>query len=217
MRLLSGLAAMAAAAAIGAAPADAQREHTRPGPRRSTAVTEAQATELTLTLTEAAVRSIQIWVRAGGSIDDSKTRVTALVGPAEASYVSIGQRVRVFSPDTRSRMYQGRVARVARQDGHVAIDVRLMGRAFEASRYYVVEIVTEHGDFFSVPNEAIIEADGMRIVYVREADGRYAPREIESGVQGELYTEILGGLEPGEQVVTFGSFFIDAEHKLKGP
>jgi len=26
----------------------------------------------------------------------------------------------------------------------------------------------------------------------------------------------LGGLEAGEKVVTFGSFFIDADHKLKG-
>ena len=26
---------------------------------------------------------------------------------------------------------------------------------------------------------------------------------------------MLGGLNEGDQVVTFGSFFIDAEHKLK--
>ena len=42
------------------------------------------------------------------------------------------------------------------------------------------------------------------------------PREIQPGVQGELYTQIVEGLKPGEQVITFGSFFIDAEHKLKG-
>jgi hypothetical protein len=36
------------------------------------------------------------------------------------------------------------------------------------------------------------------------------------GVQGELFTEVVKGLMPGEQVVTFGSFFIDADHKLKG-
>ena len=28
--------------------------------------------------------------------------------------------------------------------------------------------------------------------------------------------EVLEGLKPGEQVVTFGSFFIDAEYQLKG-
>jgi hypothetical protein len=35
-------------------------------------------------------------------------------------------------------------------------------------------------------------------------------------MRGELFTQVLDGLTPGEQVVTTGSFFIDAEHKLKG-
>ena len=35
-------------------------------------------------------------------------------------------------------------------------------------------------------------------------------------MQGELFTQVLDGLKPGEQVVTIGSFFIDADHKLKG-
>ena len=39
---------------------------------------------------------------------------------------------------------------------------------------------------------------------------------MQLGVQGELYTQVLGGLQPGEQVVTFGSFFVDADYKLKG-
>ena len=40
-------------------------------------------------------------------------------------------------------------------------------------------------------------------------------KEIAIGRQGELYTEVTGGVKDGEQVVTFGSFFIDAEEKLK--
>lgn len=32
-----------------------------------------------------------------------------------------------------------------------------MATALEASRYYVLEVVTEDGDFLSVPSEAIIE------------------------------------------------------------
>ena len=54
---------------VASASVDAQsvRDHTRLTPNRSTAVTEAQATELTLTLTEASVRPIQIWVRTAGA------------------------------------------------------------------------------------------------------------------------------------------------------
>ena len=42
------------------------------------------------------------------------------------------------------------------------------------------------------------------------------PREIHTGIQGELYTQVTDGVKDGDQVVTFGSFFIDAEQKLKG-
>ena len=31
-----------------------------------------------------------------------------------------------------------------------------------------------------------------------------------------VYTQVLDGLQDDARVVTFGSFFIDAEHKLKG-
>jgi hypothetical protein len=48
-----------------------------------------------------------------------------------------------------------------------------------------------------------------------DEQGHYKPRQIHRGLQGELYTEVLHGLNPGEQVVTLGSFFIDADYKLK--
>ena len=65
------------------------------------------------------------------------------------------------------------------------------------------------------PNEAIIEEGDKHIVYVQQ-DGEYVPKQVQTGTQGELYTQVLAGLKANTPVVTFGSFFIDAEHKLKG-
>ncbi|MBI4886788.1 MAG: hypothetical protein HY824_06825 [Acidobacteria bacterium] len=203
-------------AASGPARAQGVRDHTRPTPNRSTAVTESQAGELTLTLTDAAVRPIQVWVRAAGLIDASRKQVTAFVGPAEGARLSVGQRVRAFSPESRSRMYQARVTGVAQRDGRVTVTATLIGPGHENSARYILEIVTDQGDFLSVPNEAIIETGDRRLVYVQQPDSSYTPREIRIGVQGELFTQVLGGLTAGEHVVTIGSFFIDAEHKLKG-
>src|SRR5688572_31181959 len=97
--------------------ADAQsvRDHVRITPDRSTTVSEKQATELTLTVTEASVRPIQIWVRTAGLIDPSKKTVTAFLPAHEAALVKAGQRVRAFSPESRSRMYQATVSRVTPQ------------------------------------------------------------------------------------------------------
>lgn len=198
-------------------PARAQREHTRPTPDRTTTVTEAQAVELTLTHTEAAVREVQVWVRTAGVIDDARTTLTSDVPWSEARLVEAGQRARAFSPASRSRMHQAFVSSVTRRGDRAIIKTLLPGDPLETSRYYIIEIVTDAGDLFSVPNEAIIVSGDTRLVYVQERSGGYAPREITTGLQGELYTEVLGGLTPGEPVVTFGSFFIDADHRLKGP
>jgi hypothetical protein len=194
--------------------AQSVRDHVRITPDRSTVVSEKQATELTLTVTEAAVRPVQIWVRTAGLIDPSKKSVTAALPPHEAALVKTGQRVRAFSPESRSRMYQATVSSVASRDGRMTVTATLNGRAFETSTRYVLEIVAEGGEFLSVPNEAIIETGGRQVVYV-QTGGRYAPREIKTGIRGELFTQVLDGLKPGEQVVTIGSFFIDAEQKLK--
>jgi cobalt-zinc-cadmium efflux system membrane fusion protein len=113
-------------------------------------------------------------------------------------------------------MYQGNVSQVITSGGGVAVRVTLMGQALEASRHYIMEVVTEDGEHLSVPNEAIIDRGGHTLVYVQDKGGEYTPRDIKAGVQGELFTRVLDGLEGGEHVVTIGSFFIDAEHKLKG-
>jgi Cu(I)/Ag(I) efflux system membrane fusion protein len=192
------------------------RRRTRPAPDRSTAVTDSQASELTLTVSEAAVRPIQVWVRTAGALDPSRRTVAAVVPAAEAALVRVGQRARAFSPESRSRMYQARVAAVApRRDRGVDVQATLLGGSSDAASRFVLEIVTEGGEFLSVPNEAIVETGDRRLVYVPQRDGSYAPREIAAGVQGELFTQVLDGLKPGEQVVTVGSFFIDADHRLK--
>jgi hypothetical protein len=190
------------------------RDRTRPHPDRSTAVTASQAEELTLTLTDVSVRSVQVWVRTAGAIDASRKVVTASVSAAEAATLSVGQRVRAFPPESKSSVYQARVSRIVPRDGRVGVVATLTGQGHATATHYVLEIVTEAGQFLSVPNEALIVTEGAHRVYVQEA-GRYTPKEVQIGIQGELYTQVLGGVEPGAQVVTVGSFFIDADYRLK--
>jgi len=184
---------------------------------KATAVTESQAADLTLTKTAVAVRPIQVWVRTAGAIEKSGRTITVMLSPAEGALVKVDQRVRAFPPEARSSMYQARVTNVSKTaDGRVAVTVTLVAPPREGSRWYVMEIVTDRGEHLSVPNEAIIEEGDTHVVYVEQQQGQYVPREIHIGAQGELYTHVIDGVKDGDQVVTFGSFFIDAEHKLKG-
>ena len=184
---------------------------------KATAVSESQAADLTLTKTAVTVRPIQVWVRTAGAIDKSSRTINVMLSAAEGALVKVDQRVRAFPPEARSTMFQARVTRVGPLAGNrMPVTVTLVAPPREDSKWYVMEIVTDRGEFLSVPNEAIIEEGDRHVVYVEQQQGQYAPREIHIGAQGELYTHVIDGVKDGDQVVTFGSFFIDAEHKLKG-
>jgi len=203
---------------LGAAAAAAQdvRQHTRLAGPKGTTLTESQAAALTLTLSSVSLRPIQTWVRTAGTIDKAGKVLTGSLSAPEAAIVKAGQRVRAFPPSSKSSMYQAYVTRVTPSGGGARVEVSLAASGRENAPRYVMEIVVERGPFLSVPNEAIIEEGDRHVVYVQQQPGQYAPVDIQTGIQGELYTQVLGGLEEDAQVVTFGSFFIDAEHKLKG-
>jgi len=197
------------------AAAQGVREHTRPSQPAGTAVSESQASDVTLTLSTASLRLVQTWVRTAGTIDKSGKILSASLSGPEASLVKVGQRLRAFPPSSKSSMYQAYVTRVVATPGGAAIEASLSGSGRQNTSRYVMEIVIERGPFLAIPNEAIIEEGDRRVVYIQRGAGQYVPQEIQTGIQGELLTEIAGGLHDGDQVVTFGSFFIDAEHKLK--
>ena len=175
-----------------------------------------QAVDLTLTVTAVTVRPIQVWVRTAGTVTANGKVLDATVPAADAPFLKVGQRVRAFPVESRSSMYQARVTAVTSSPSGARLQITLNGPGRDGARRYVAEIVTERGDFLSVPNEAIIEEGDRRVVYIQRDEGQYEPVAITGGLQGELYTQVTSGVREGEQVVTFGSFFIDSEFKLKG-
>jgi len=203
-----------AAAAAGAAGAQTFRSHTRDA-ATDQGISEEQAVELTLTLVEAARTQVQTWVRTAGALDESGTTLTACVRGADGALIETDQRVRAFSPDSKSSVYQARVTRADAGPDCVLVEARLAGPTYRETRTYVMEIIVDRGERLAIPNEAIIEEGDRQVVYVQMHPGHYVPQDIQTGLKGELYTEVLDGLAEGAQVVTIGSFFIDADHKLK--
>ena len=74
-------------------------------------------------------------------------------------------------------MFQARVTRVTPQPGGAIVTVDAAPAARNDSARYVLEIVIEPDRSLSVPNEAIIESDGKRVVYVKVSEGEYKPRD----------------------------------------
>lgn len=78
--------------------------------------------------------------------------------------------------------------------------------------------VTMHGaggTALVVPSEAVIDT-GRRQVVVVKRGGSFIPQEVKTGRDHDEWTEIVAGLQPGEQVVASGQFLIDSEASLQG-
>jgi Cu(I)/Ag(I) efflux system membrane fusion protein len=67
----------------------------------------------------------------------------------------------------------------------------------------------------AVPTSAIIDSGTRQVVLVVKGEGKFEPRPVRLGAQGDGYTEVLAGLKEGEQVVTSANFLIDAESNLR--
>ena len=223
-RLRSVLALVLALAALvhidpfgsaGTALAQGQREHTRPTYERDASVAETQAAEITLTVAPVGPQLLQTWIRTAGSIDAARKTLTACVAGPDAELVRVGQRVRSFPPDSKSSIFQARVTSVAPRGDCTAVEAALSGPAYGEATRFVMEIIVDRGYMLAVPNAAIIERDGKEIVYEQIHPGHYEPHEIHTGLKGETYTEVLDGIAEGNDIITIGSFFIDAGYRLR--
>lgn len=70
-------------------------------------------------------------------------------------------------------------------------------------------------DVLQVPSEAVIETGRRTVVIVAQANGTFAPVDVEVGANSNGQTEIRKGLSAGQRVVTSGQFLVDSEASLK--
>lgn len=69
-------------------------------------------------------------------------------------------------------------------------------------------------DAITVPTESIIRSGDKDQVFVMRAPGQFEPRKVTIGLSADGMTQILDGLNVGEEVVTSSQFLIDSESKL---
>ena len=75
---------------------------------------------------------------------------------------------------------------------------------------------TAREDVLTVPSEAVIETGKRSIVMVAEGEGKFAPIEVQTGIESNGKTEIKKGLQAGQKVVVSGQFLLDSESSLRG-
>lgn len=66
-----------------------------------------------------------------------------------------------------------------------------------------------------IPQEAVIDSGVRKIVFVARDKGKFDPRQVALGVEGDNYdVQVLSGLREGEKIVVSGQFMLDSESRL---
>ena len=134
--------------------------------------------------------------------------------PARASFVAFPGRTFAGTVDF---IYPSLSAET--RTGRVRIVMPNPDQALRAGMYANVEIEAPAGAAWgpalAVPSSAILDSGRRQVVLVERGEGRFEPRKVRVGAEGDGYAQVLDGLKPGERVVVGANFLIDAESNLR--
>lgn len=169
-------------------------------------------------------------VQSGGSlctlIDRNSLEMVADVNETNIAKVVVGQKTEVATEARPDRKYKGEVRQIVptadRTKGIVQVKIRLFNPDDAllpemASRAAFLRDNAEAGAprKLIAPRGSIRDRGGRKGVFIVEG-GRVRLQAVETGAEGEDGTEILKGLQGGEEVVTGGALVDDgSEVRLK--
>ena len=151
----------------------------------------------------------------------SRVLVVAEVPEAMLGQVRVGLPVEISFPAYGAEIVRARVdyiyprlnaeARTAR----VRITLPNPGGRFREGMFANVTIQGTGGMALVVPSEAVIDTGRRKVVIVRR-NGAFVPVNVQTGRELGEWTQILSGVQAGDQVVASGQFLIDSEASLSG-
>ncbi|MBE0597055.1 MAG: efflux RND transporter periplasmic adaptor subunit [Desulfuromonadales bacterium] len=156
--------------------------------------------------------------------DLSRVWVYADIYEYELPWVRQGQKVRVELPYAGDRpslegtidfLYPTMEAQTRTARARIQLDNP--GFDLKPDMFVNVSIAAESAtDVLTIPADAVLHSGRGQHVFVALGEGRFDPRQIKTGLQGESgRTQVLEGLKEGEQVVTSAQFMLDSESKLR--
>jgi Cu(I)/Ag(I) efflux system membrane fusion protein len=154
--------------------------------------------------------------------DLSQVWVLADVNEQDIGLVANGARVQVQINAYPDKRFDGVVTYVyptlKAETRTVAVRVELPnpGGLLKPGMYAQVQLASASaGKVIAVPVSAVIDSGVRRVVIVQAGEGRFEPREVETGARSEDWVEVRSGIKEGDVVVVAANFLIDAESNLR--
>lgn len=146
-----------------------------------------------------------------GNLSDLQVEIN--VNEYDAALIKLGQKAAISGQAFGHRTYSGEVVKIAPSASvtqtsrgnetvvKAAVKVIDPDGQIKPGFSATVEItVDERQEALLIPLECVIEEEGRKQVVVVK-DGNMAKREVEAGIENDLYVEIIKGLSEGEEVL----------------
>ena len=148
--------------------------------------------------------------------------VNAEVRESQASEVRPGNLVEARAAALPGTVFKGRVSAIlpevnpATRTFKARVEIANPGGRLVPGMFATVNFAPmARNEVLLVPTEAVIQTGKRSVVIVAQSDGRFAPVDVELGVEANGQSEIRKGLEAGQKVVVSGQFLLDSEASLK--
>ncbi len=149
--------------------------------------------------------------------------VNAEVPETQAAWVSAGNRAQVAVPALPGQRFDGQVDYVYPELSAATRTLKLRlvlpnpGRRLRPGMFASVHLPgAPRQQVLTVPTEAVIRTGARSVVIVADDVGHFRPALVRVGAEYAGRSEIVEGLDLGQQVVASGQFLIDSEANLRG-
>src|SRR4051794_32526575 len=148
--------------------------------------------------------------------------VNAEVRETQASEVRVGNLVEARSPALPGKVFKGKVSAIlpevnpATRTLKARVEVANPAGELKPGMFATVNLTpAARKEALLVPTEAVIQTGKRTVVIVAQGEGKFAPMDVEIGIESNGQTEVRKGLEAGQKVVVSGQFLIDSESSLR--
>jgi membrane fusion protein, copper/silver efflux system len=156
-------------------------------------------------------------------IDYSRVWVEGAIYQQDVPFVNVGQRGNIELDYYPGEEFSGTVTYVAPE---MNIESRTLMVRLELANTTDIRIkpgmnasVTIHvvmkKNSITVPDQAVIHSGLRTLVVLAKGGGYFEPREIQTGQTAGGYTQVLSGVNEGDEIVVSSQFLIDSESNLK--
>ncbi len=128
-----------------------------------------------------------------------------------------GQAAVITSPAYPGQEFQGRVTFISpyldttSRTLKVRVEAANPSGRLKPGMYVDLALRLAEQRMLAVPQEAVVEVNGQKTVFVPESPGTYRPQAIQTGSPVGGWLPVIAGLSPGDDYVAAGAFMLKAE------